>query len=39
VKENCKGSDSIFTNKFIVTRILGHSELDKNIENWKEVDE
>jgi hypothetical protein len=32
-------SSSNFVNKFIVTRILGHPELDKELEKWREVND
>ena len=39
LKEQSKYSNSVFSNKYIVTRNLGHPELPQNSESWKEVDE
>ena len=39
LKEQSNYSSSNFSNKFIVTRILGHPEWGNNYENWKEVHE
>ena len=39
LKEQSRYSSSNFINKFIVTRILGHPELAKDADRWREVQE
>lgn len=39
LSEKSKYSSANFTNKFIVTRVLGHPELQKDIDKWREVDD
>lgn len=39
LKEQSNYSSSNFTDRFVVTRVLGHPELDPNLSKWQETKE